>query len=149
VDVEVPKHGVATKEKWDELYRIVNENFDSVVFVLDELDMLVGRRDKQDPAFSRLLYQLSRAGADDDLTAYISVVAISNDTKMMESVGSRALVRSPQKTSTSTTMTRTSCRQFSAAAKMRSTTASSRMTSSRWQQRSLHKRTVTPGRQST
>src|SRR6056297_309911 len=91
VNVEVPKHGVATKEKWDELYRIVNENFDSVVFVLDELDMLVGRRDKQDPAFSRLLYQLSRAGANNELTAHISVVAISNDTKMMESVGSRAL----------------------------------------------------------
>ena len=91
VDVEVPKHGVATKEKWDELYRIVNEHFDSIVFVLDELDMLVGRRDKQEPAFSRLLYQLSRAGANDDLTAYISVVAISNDTRMMESVGSRAL----------------------------------------------------------
>lgn len=78
VDIEVPKHGVATKEKWDELYRIVNENFDSVVFVLDELDMLVGRRDKQESAFSRLLYQLSRAGANNDLTAYISVVAISN-----------------------------------------------------------------------
>jgi cell division control protein 6 len=81
----------SAKEKWDELFRIVNENFDSVVFVLDELDMLVGRRDKQDPAFSRLLYQLSRAGADSDLDAFISVVAISNDTKMMESVGSRAL----------------------------------------------------------
>lgn len=91
VTVEVPKHGVATKEKLDELYRIINENFDSVVFVLDELDMLVGRRDKQEPAFSRLLYQLSRAGANDELTAYLSVVAISNDTKMMESVGSRAL----------------------------------------------------------
>jgi cell division control protein 6 len=91
VEVEVPKHGVATKEKWDELYRIVNENFDSAVFVLDELDMLVGRRDKKEPAFSRLLYQLSRAGANDDLNAHISVVAISNDTKMMESVGSRAL----------------------------------------------------------
>ncbi|SDG31144.1 ORC complex protein Cdc6/Orc1 [Halorientalis regularis] len=91
VSVEVPKHGVATKEKWDELYRIVSENFDSVVFVLDELDMLVGRRDKQDPAFSRLLYQLSRSGAIDDLSAHISVVAISNDTKMMEAVGSRAL----------------------------------------------------------
>jgi len=91
VEVEVPKHGVSTKDKWDELYRIVNENFDSVVFVLDELDMLVGRRDKQEPAFSRLLYQLSRAGADDEVTAYLSVVAISNDTKMMESVGSRAL----------------------------------------------------------
>ena len=60
VAVDVPKHGVSTKEKWDELYRIVNENFDSVVFVLDELDMLVGRRDKQEPAFSRLLYQLDR-----------------------------------------------------------------------------------------
>jgi cell division control protein 6 len=91
VNVEVPKHGVATKEKWDELYRIVNGNFDSAVFVLDELDMLVGRRDKKEAAFSRLLYQLSRAGANDDLTAHISVVAISNDTKMMESVGSRAL----------------------------------------------------------
>ena len=91
VSVEVPKHGVSTKEKWDELYRIVNENFDSVVFVLDELDMLIGRRDKQDPAFSRLLYQLSRAGSNDELSAYLSVVAISNDTKMMEEVGSRAL----------------------------------------------------------
>lgn len=91
VEVQVPKHGVATKEKWDELYRIVNENFDSAVFVLDELDMLIGRRDKKDPAFSRLLYQLSRAGTDDELNAHISVVAISNDTKMMESVGSRAL----------------------------------------------------------
>jgi cell division control protein 6 len=91
VPIEVPKHGVATKEKWDELYRIVNEHFNSVVFVLDELDMLVGRRDKQEPAYSRLLYQLSRAGANDDLNAYISVVAISNDTKMMESVGSRAV----------------------------------------------------------
>lgn len=91
VSVEVPKHGVATKEKWDELYRIVNENFDSAVFVLDELDMLIGRRDKKEPAFSRLLYQLSRAGANDELDAHISVVAITNDTKMMESVGSRAL----------------------------------------------------------
>lgn len=91
VEVDVPKHGVATKDKWDELYRIANQNFDSVVFVLDELDMLIGRRDKEEPAFSRLLYQLSRAGANNDLTAYISVVAISNDTKMMEAVGSRAL----------------------------------------------------------
>ena len=87
----MPKHGVSTKEKWDELFRIVNENFDSVVFVLDELDMFVGRRDKQDPAFSRLLYQLLRAGSSDELIAYVSMAAISNDTRMMESVGSRAL----------------------------------------------------------
>jgi cell division control protein 6 len=90
VEIQVPKHGVATKEKWDELFRIVNQNFDSIVFVLDELDMLVGRRDKEDPAFSRLLYQLSRAGSMDDFTAHISIVAITNDTKMMDAVGSRA-----------------------------------------------------------
>jgi len=50
VNVEVPKHGVATKEKWNELYRIVNENFDSVVFVLDELDicsLVVGTNSNQ------------------------------------------------------------------------------------------------------
>jgi len=90
-EIRVPKHGVSTKEKWDELYRIVNEHLDLAVFVLDELDMLVGRRDKQEPAFSRLLYQLSRAGANDEMTAAVSVVAISNDTRMMDNVGSRAL----------------------------------------------------------
>lgn len=91
VELEVPKHGISTKEKWDELYRIVNEHLDLAVIVLDELDMLVGRRDKKEPAFSRLLYQLSRAGANDELTAAVSVVAISNDTRLLESVGSRAL----------------------------------------------------------
>mgnify|MGYP002761445352 FL=1 len=92
VEVEVPKHGVATKEKWDELYRIVNDHFDAVVIILDELDMLVGRRDKDEPAFSRLLYQLSRAGGQADaFDAHVSIVGISNDTKMLEQVDSRAL----------------------------------------------------------
>lgn len=91
VPVEVPEHGIPTKKKWNELYRLINEHYDIAVFVLDELDMLVGRRDKDEPAFSRLLYQLSRAGSTDEITAKISVAAISNDTKMMEDVGSRAL----------------------------------------------------------
>ncbi|MCU4801718.1 orc1/cdc6 family replication initiation protein [Halobacteria archaeon HArc-gm2] len=91
VDAEVPRQGVATKEKWEELYRIVGRHFDAVAFVLDELDMLVGRRDRQTPAFSRLLYQLSRAGAMNDLDAHVSVVAISNDAKVLDDVGTRAL----------------------------------------------------------
>jgi len=89
-NVQVPKHGVATKEKWNEFYRIIDEHFDSIVLVLDELDMLVGRRDKQEPAFSRLVYNLSRAGTEHDLSTHVSVVAISNDTKLLESLGSRA-----------------------------------------------------------
>ena len=89
--VDVPEHGVPNKKKWHELYRLINEHYDTVVFILDELDMLVGRRDMDEPAFSRLLYQLSRAGSTDEITAQVSVTAITNDTKMMESVGSRAL----------------------------------------------------------
>ena len=89
--VDVPEHRVPNKKKWRELYRLINEHYDTVVFILDELDMLVGRRDMDEPAFSRLLYQLSRAGSTDEITAQVSVTAITNDTKMMESVGSRAL----------------------------------------------------------
>ncbi|RKS75826.1 cell division control protein 6 [Haloarcula quadrata] len=89
--VDVPEHGVPNKKKWRELYRLINDHYDTVVFILDELDMLVGRRDEDEPAFSRLLYQLSRAGSTDEITAQVSVTAITNDTKMMESVGSRAL----------------------------------------------------------
>lgn len=89
--VEVPEHGIPNKKKWRELYRLVNEHYDTVVFILDELDMLVGRRDKDEPAFSRLLYQLSRASSTNEISAQVSVTAITNDTKMMENVGSRAL----------------------------------------------------------
>lgn len=91
VPVEIPEQGIPNKKKWRELYRLINEHYDTVVFILDELDMLVGRRDMDEPAFSRLLYQLSRAGSTNDITARVSVTAITNDTKMMENVGSRAL----------------------------------------------------------
>lgn len=90
-NIDIPEHGIPTKKKWRELYRLINEHYDTIVFVLDELDMLVGRRDMDEPAFSRLLYQFSRAGSTDDITAKVSVTAITNDTKMMDNVGSRAL----------------------------------------------------------
>lgn len=90
-NIEIPEHGIPNRKKWRELYRLINEHYDTVVFILDELDMLIGRRDKEEPAFSRLLYQLSRAGSTDEITSNVSVTAITNDTKMMENVGSRAL----------------------------------------------------------
>lgn len=89
--VEIPEHGIPTKKKWRELYRLIDEHYDIVMFVLDELDLLQGRRDIDEPAYSRLLYQLTRTGSIDDLQADVGVAAISNDTKMMEHVGSRAL----------------------------------------------------------
>lgn len=91
VAVEIPEHGIPTKKKWRELYRLVDEHYDSVMFVLDELDLLAGRRDIDEPAYSRLLYQLTRTGSIDNLGTDVAVTAISNDTKMMEGVGSRAM----------------------------------------------------------
>lgn len=90
-EIQVPEHGVSTKKKWRELYRMLDDNYDSVVFVMDELDLLVGRRDKEEPAFSRLLYQLSRTGSSTGVSCDVSVCAITNDTTMLEDVGSRAL----------------------------------------------------------
>lgn len=89
--IEVPEHGVATKKKWRELYRLINENYDSVVFVIDELDLLSGRRDMDEPGFSRLLYQLSRTGSSSEVTTDVTVCGITNDTTMLDDVGSRAL----------------------------------------------------------
>lgn len=89
--IEIPEHGIPTKKKWRELYRLINENYDSVVFVLDELDLLTGRRDIDEPAFSRLLYQLSRTGSSDEVETDVTVAAITNDTTMLDDVGSRAL----------------------------------------------------------
>ena len=91
VPIRIPEHGIPTKKKWRELYRLLDEHYDTVMFVLDELDLLVGRRDIDEPAYSRLLYQLTRTGSVDGLRTDVAVTAISNDTKMMEAVGSRAL----------------------------------------------------------
>lgn len=88
--IEVPEHGVSTSKQWRELYRLIDENYDSLVFVLDELDLLIGRRDIDEPAFSRLLYQLSRTGTRSDVGSDVTVCAITNDTTMLNHVGSRA-----------------------------------------------------------
>jgi cell division control protein 6 len=89
--VEVPENGVSTTKKWRELYRLLNENYDIAIFVLDELDMLVGRRARDVPAYSDVLYQLSRADNDDQVDTKVSVTVLTNDTKMLDDVGSRAI----------------------------------------------------------
>lgn len=90
VELQVPENGVGTKQKWRELYRLVSKHYDTIVFILDELDMLTGRQ-SDDPAYSKLLYQLSRAGSSNDMDASVSIAALTNDTKMLDDVGSRAL----------------------------------------------------------
>lgn len=118
VEHQVAENGVGTKQKWRELYRLISENYDTVVFVLDELDMLTGKRRNDGPAYSELLYQLSRAGSSNSMDANVSIAALTNDTKMLDTVGSRALSPSTRKMSNSTTMMQINFNQFSATEKM-------------------------------
>lgn len=89
-DVGVPETGVSTKRKYRRLYELINQHYDSVIFILDEIDLLVGRRASEEPAFSRLLYQLSRASNTNEIEGQVSVAALTNDPKFMEDIDGRA-----------------------------------------------------------
>ena len=89
-EVGVPETGVSTKRKYRRLYELINEHYDSVIFILDEIDLLVGRRENDEPAYSKLLYQLSRASNTNEIEGRVSVAALTNDPKFMEDVDGRA-----------------------------------------------------------
>ena len=89
-EIGVPETGVSTKQKYRRLYELINENYDSVIFILDEIDLLVGRRANDEPAYSKLLYQLSRASNTNEIEGSVSVAALTNDPKFMEDIDGRA-----------------------------------------------------------
>ncbi|MBX0297258.1 orc1/cdc6 family replication initiation protein [Halomicroarcula nitratireducens] len=89
-DIGVPETGVSTKRKYRRLYNLINRHYDSVIFILDEIDLLVGRRANDEPAYSKLLYQLSRASNTDEIEGRVSVAALTNDPKFMEDIDGRA-----------------------------------------------------------
>ncbi|POG55544.1 Cdc6/Cdc18 family protein [Haloferax marisrubri] len=86
---EIPRKGVSTDAKYVRLYEIVDEHFDSLVFILDEIDALTGRSTEPEPAYSRLLYSLSRVMAEQHVETLISTVVITNHPKFRENVDSR------------------------------------------------------------
>lgn len=92
VDVGVPESGVSTDQKLNRFYEILSNYFDSVIIILDEVDLLVGRqRDPNDePAYSKLLYQLSRASQLGRIEGHVSVAALTNDPRFMENLDGRA-----------------------------------------------------------
>ena len=89
-DVGVPETGVSTKRKYRRLYELINEYYDLVIFILDEIDLLVGRRENDEPAYSKLLYQLSRASNTNEIEGRVSVASLTNDPKFMEDIDGRA-----------------------------------------------------------
>lgn len=92
VDVGVPQSGISTDQKLNRFYEILSHYFDSVIIILDEVDLLVGRqRDPNDePAYSKLLYQLSRASQLGRIEGHVSVAALTNDPRFMKDLDGRA-----------------------------------------------------------
>lgn len=92
VDIGVPQSGISTDQKLNRFYQILSNNFNSVIIILDEVDLLVGRqRDPNDePAYSKLLYQLSRASQLGRIEGHVSVAALTNDPRFMEDLDGRA-----------------------------------------------------------
>ena len=91
VETGVPESGVSTDRKLNRLYELINAHFDFVLIILDEIDLLVGRQRDPDgePAYSKLLYQLSRASKLGRIESQISVAALTNDPRFMEELDGR------------------------------------------------------------
>lgn len=89
-DLDVPSSGISTKDKLNRLYEFINQHYDVVLFVLDEIDYLKGKGNSTEPAYSKLLYQLSRAGIAGDIDGQCSVTALTNDPQFMERLDGRA-----------------------------------------------------------
>jgi cell division control protein 6 len=91
VEVGVPESGVSTDQKLDRLYELISNQFDFVIVILDEIDLLIGRqRDlNAEPAYSKLLYQLSRAPKLGHTEGRISVAALTNDPRFMDELDGR------------------------------------------------------------
>lgn len=92
IEPGVPQSGISTDQKLSRFYEILSNQFDSVIIILDEVDLLVGRqRDpNEEPAYSKLLYQLSRACQLGRIDGHVSVAALTNDPRFMEDLDGRA-----------------------------------------------------------
>jgi len=89
-EVGAPETDISTKRKYRRLYELINGYYDSVIFILDEIDLLVSRCENDEPAYSKLLYQLSRASNTNEIEGRVSVAALTNDPKFVGDIDRRA-----------------------------------------------------------
>lgn len=90
--ISLPEKGLATSTYYKRLWQIIDELYDAVIIILDEIDGLRGRRGtRHENADSDLLMQLSRAGEGrkTKLDAGLNIVAISNDIKYAQNLDAR------------------------------------------------------------
>jgi cell division control protein 6 len=77
---EIPIRGVGTMEYYRHVWRILDDHYDALVVILDEIDKLTN---------SNILMQLSRAREANKTESYIGVVGISNKIQYRESLDER------------------------------------------------------------
>ncbi len=92
--VSIPQSGISTGAYYDRLWAVIDELYDAIIVVLDEIDRLAPPDDVQnippeEADDSKLLMQLSRAGEENDVEASITVVGISNDLKYGDRLDTR------------------------------------------------------------
>lgn len=91
VEEEVSVSGLSTHKALTNTVETVDEYYDGLVVIIDEVDLLVNprRSNSEESAFSALLYQLSRMN---DLVGFndMSVVALTNQPDFMRDLDSRA-----------------------------------------------------------
>lgn len=86
------KTGVSTSSRYDRLFDIVDEQLDFGIVILDELDRLMGtnRNTDEAPAFSDILYKLSRAKRIGKMdSAFTLIVTTNSPNTLMNGLNSR------------------------------------------------------------
>jgi len=78
--VDVPSSGIGSNEYYEYLWRILHEEYDSTIVILDEVDRL------QD---DDILMQLSRARESNKTDCPIGIIAVSNKIEYRERLGER------------------------------------------------------------
>jgi cell division control protein 6 len=92
VEPDIPLRGIATDQKLDRLFELFNNHFDTVIIVLDEVDLLrnPNQNNSEEPVFSKLLYQLSRTKQLSDADTNVCVASLTNDPGFMNELDGRA-----------------------------------------------------------
>lgn len=78
--IDIPDTGLSTSRYYKRLWQVLDEQYDAVVIILDEVDLL------EDDS---ILMELSRAEEAEKTTCNIGIIAISNKTKFVEDLGQR------------------------------------------------------------
>lgn len=80
-DLDIPRIGLGSAEYYDYAYDIIDEHYDGLIVILDEIDMV---NDAEG-----LLHELSRAREAGHTDAYIGIIAISNDIDFGQKLNAR------------------------------------------------------------